>query len=78
MVPHGDIPRAGRIARDANVLLNTCAAMPGTAGEGEAEVEAARSDRPEEKGRAGAVKASGRRDVGGERFGLETARVKGV
>lgn len=53
MVPHDDIPWAGRAARDANALPNTCAAMPGTAGEEEmeeAEAEAARSDRPEEKG----------------------------
>lgn len=79
MVPHDNIPWAGRIVRDANVLLNTCAAMPGTAGEEEMEeAETARSDRPEEKGRAGAEKASGRRVLGGEMFGMGTARVNGV
>lgn len=79
MVPHDDVPWAGRTARDANALLNTCAAMPGTAGEEEAEaLEAAKRDRPEEKGRAGAVKASGRRVFGGEMFGMGTASVNGV
>lgn len=78
MVPHDDIAWAGRIARDANALPNTCAAMPGAAGEEAEDVEAARSDRWEEKGREGAVKASGRREVGGERCGMGTARVKGA
>lgn len=79
MVAHGDVPWAGRVARDANALPNTCAAMPGAAGEEEAKVEeAARHDGPEEKRRAVVAVASGRRGFGGERFGMGTAWVDGL
>lgn len=64
-----------RVARDANALENTCAAMPGAAAEGE---EQARSDRPEEKGRAGAAKANGRLRDGARRVGFGMASVDGV